>query len=277
MKIGDSVYVGGGMGKGDLQVFLFNTRQETWTPLPHCPTIQHGLTTLDGELIAIGGQMKYEIVSTVYTFRSNSWIKALPPMPTPRMSLSTMSYDNSFIIAAGGRPRQDRTRAYSDKVEVFIKERRTWFSAKPLPFGVSTFSMCIISDTCYILGGTGREDEVNIGLHAMVSSILEKSTRSPWKQLQGQHPLSFASPVELDGRLVAVGGSSHPIQRCGINSISMYDFATDTWQVCRNARLPVPLYRAGVVKLDGNQVMLVGGQPKSQQFSAAVYIGSYEC
>ena len=268
------------MRKEGGRISVFNMQQETWTPLPPCPTIEHGLTTLDGELIAVGGKMKNEDVNTVYTLRNTTWTEALPPMPTPRHFLSTASHDNRIIIAAGGTLHLDRkgTTEFSDRVEVYIKESQTWFSANPLPFGVSTFSMSIIRGTCYILGGAAMEDEVKVMLHATISSLLENFfLRSPWQWLQEQHPLCLASPVELKGRLVVMGGSSDVFQRHGTRFISTYDSVNNTWQVCKNAQLPVPLYRAGVVKLDSNQVMIVGGQPMSQQFSAAVYIGSYEC
>ena len=275
VKIEDYVYVGGGMGKGIGEVLLFNIREDTWTPLPPCPTREQGLTTLDSELIAVGGRVNNEDVNTVYTFRSNTWTEVLPSMPTPRAALSAVSHDNRIIIAAGGNTYPDKkgTSVKIDKVEIYIKESQIWFTANPLPYGLDFFSMCIISDECYILGGTPSLKTVSVVLYTAVPSLLNNS---PWKQLQEQHPLSYTSPVELDGRLVTLGGSSDPIDRCGTKHISMYNFATDTWQVCKNGTLPVPLYRAGVVKLDDNQVMIVGGQPKMQQFSAAVYIGTYD-
>ena len=278
VKIEDCVYVGGGMGKDIGEVLLFNIRKDTWTPLPPCPTIQHGLTTLDSELIAVGGRIGDADVNTVYIFRGNTWTEVLPPMPTPRSNLSAVSHDNRIIIAAGGEKQLDRKGAsmWINKVEIYIKESEFWFSANPLSFRVCAFTMCVISDECYILGGTTTSDKVSTVLHATVSSLLSYSTQPTWKQLQKPHPLSCTSPVELNGRLVTMGGSPHPIRRRGTKHISMYDFATDTWQVCKNGTLPVPLYRAGVVKLDSNQVMIVGGQPKQQQFSAAVYIGTYD-
>ena len=258
-------------------LFRFDVKRGTWSSLPPCPTSQHGLTVLNNELIAIGGKVGIQITNIAHTFRDGKWVQDLPPMPTPRCLLSAMSHDNRLIIAAGGIAQVNRTgkTMNSDAVEVYIDESRTWFSTNPLPFPVSAFSMCIVGDICYILGGTAREDQVNITLYITVPSLLENAASASWKQLQDEHPLCLASPVELDGRLVAMGGSSDPIQRCGTRFISKYNFAIDTWEVCKNALLPVPLYRVGVVKLDSNQVMIVGGQPMSQQFSAAVYIGNY--
>lgn len=74
--------------------------------------------------------------------------------------------------------------------------------------------------------------------------------------------------------LTAMGGTYDGRLRLGSKFISMYDFATDTWVECKGAELPVHLYRTGVVKLADNKVMVIGGQPKMQQFSNEVYIGS---
>ena len=71
-------------------------------------------------------------------------------------------------------------------------------------------------------------------------------------------------------------GGSVDHQRClGTWYISTYDFATDTWVECKGDELPLAVYRPGLVNLGNNQVMLIGGQPKSQRFSTVVFIGSY--
>ncbi len=282
VKIGDCVYMGGGMRRDEYKgVYKFDTKQETWTSLPPCPAIQYGLTTLNGELIVIGGQLFNRATNTAYTFRDKKWIEVLPPMPTARCLLSTVSHNNEIVLAAGGTTLVDNIgRAMNtDVVEIYTQENQTWHTTNPLPFPICAFSMCIISDTCYILGGTVNEDECCIALHATIPSLLQTATATSsyqklvWKQFIDEHPLNLSSVVELNGRLTAMGGSSRIIQRRGTKFISTYSFGNATWVECKGAQLPVPLYRAGVVKLDSDQVMIVGGQPKMQQFSAAVYIG----
>ena len=73
-----------------------------------------------------------------------------------------------------------------------------------------------------------------------------------------------------------MGGSvDHGQRRLGSKFISTYDFATDTWVECKGAELPLALYRPGLVNLGNKKVMLIGGQPRSQQFSKVAFIGSY--
>lgn len=108
-----------------------------------------------------------------------------------------------------------------------------------------------------------------------MSSLLENDLRADsrypippistmWEKLEDKHPLTFSSLVELDGRLVAVGGSVDPKYRQGTKFISTYDFATNTWVECKGAEIPLPLYRPGLVNLGHNKVMLIGSKDSQE-------------
>ena len=291
VKIGDNVYVGYGLRKREDEktIFKYSLTHDTWSRLPDCPTFQHGLGTLDDELIVIGGRAIDGLASNkVYTFRDDKWQQVLPPMPTPRELHSTASYKNKLIIAAGGivctNSKGETTR--TDKVEIYKKDD-CWYSTTRLPFPLTQFTIQMIRDTCYTLGGTADNfKQSSTALHASVSSLIENAVpadskyttpqiKSTWEELQAIHPLTFPSLVELDGRLVVMGGSVDRQHRRGSRFISTYDFAADTWVECKGAELPLALYRPGLVNLGNNKVMLIGGQPRSQQFSKVAFIGSY--
>ena len=289
VRIGECVYIGGGLRKGTgNDIFKYHTGKDNWTSLPHCVTYQHGLATLNGELVVIGGHVSSKPTNFTYTFRDGTWQDVLPPMPTPRFNLSTVSHADGFIIAAGGTTSVGVTgeRVRTDATEIYIKDRQ-WYNTNRLPFAMPTFSMCVVGDICYILGGVGTPDQSRTTLYSSISSLL-KSTETeddhltslqllmPWKQLNGRHPLINSIPVDVQGKLVALGGSAGTELRRGTRYISTYDFTTDTWMECECAQLPVPLYRPGVVKLDDNRLMVIGGQPKSQQFLNSVFIGNIE-
>ena len=92
VKIGEDVYAGGGMADSPVinDLFKYNISQDIWTPLPPCRMFNYGLTTLNNELIAIGGQKNLQTTNAVETLRNGEWIQVLPPMPTPRSHLSTV-------------------------------------------------------------------------------------------------------------------------------------------------------------------------------------------
>ena len=70
--------------------------------LVRCPAIQHGLATIDGELVSIGGKVSGRATNMVYTLANGKWKAVIPPMPTPRYLPSTVSYNNDIILAAAG-------------------------------------------------------------------------------------------------------------------------------------------------------------------------------
>ena len=57
--------------------------------------------------------------------------------------------------------------------------------------------------------------------------------------------------------------------------MSTYNFHTDTWVECEGAELPVALFRSSVVKLNNDEVMVIGGQPNQREFSAKVFVGTF--
>ena len=254
VKIGDSVYVGDGLRKKteESTVFKYSITLDTWSSLPKCPTIEHGLAAMNNELIVIGGRKSDKATNIVYTFRDDKWQRVLPPMPTARYLPSATSHENRLILAVGGtlETKQDGEFIRTDIVEIYKKDD-SWYSTKRLPFPLTQFTTYIVGDTCYTLGGVTDGDDTYITLYTTVSSLLENAVPADgrystpqipitWEKLQDKHPLTFPSLVELDGKLVAMGGSADRYHRLGTKFISAYDFATDTWVKCKGAELPLP-------------------------------------
>ena len=273
VKIGDNVYVGDGLRQNgeDSSIFKYNYTLDTWTRLPQSPTGQHALATLNEELISVGGRVSGRATNILYTFRDDMWQEVLPPMPTPRFLLSAISHQDRFIITAGGvlERKSNGETIGTDLVEIYITEDKKWYSTKRLPFPINTLSIAIINNTCYTLGGVSSITETSLTLYATVSSLLKNAVpaesgyatpqvRHTWDRLPDKHPLTYPSLVGLDGRLVTMGGSVDPTLRCGTKYITTYDSATETWVECKGAELPLPLYRPNLVKLENNQVLLIG-------------------
>jgi hypothetical protein len=276
VKIKDFVFVGG--GNHMTSIFRYSIIRDKWITLLQCPAYHQGLTTLNEELISVGGRDRnsQEVTNTVYTFRDEEWKEVLPPMPTPRMHLFTVSHNNELIVAAGGSTDSERdgSKHAIDTVEVYIRNRQ-WYAIKQLPIPFKISSTCVMDDTCYMFG-VSRE-----ALHISLPNLMETAqqtndpnTQGEWKMLRAEQPIFLSSLVELDGKLVAMGGSYDDEMRVGTIYTSFYDSMADTWVGCKRARLPTPLYKPGVVKLAADKVMIIGGQPRMQHFSNKVYIGT---
>lgn len=161
MKIGDNVFVSGGIRKnGESEaIFQYSINEDSWITLPHCRTSQQSLATMNDELIAIGGiRSSGKATNAVYTFGSadGKWKKTLPRMPTPRYRFSTVSHNNEVIIAAGGitGTTNDGKVLGTEIVEIYIRDDQ-WYVTKGVPIRACAFTMSILNDTCYMLGGTG--------------------------------------------------------------------------------------------------------------------------
>ena len=287
VKINNFVFVGGGLrNRFETSVtFQYHIIDNRWTTLCQCPVRCQGLASLNDELISVGGICSQVATNTVYTFKDNQWKEVLPPMPTPRYNLSTMSHNDLIVVAGGSTGKaRDGELLKTQAVEIYIRDRQ-WYITKPMPIPLALASTCVIGNTCYMLGGTGEPEHSLTTLQASLSSLIEEAI--PATRLSVAHdrkvewtttayPLYLSSIVKLEGKLIAMGGSYDAVLRYGSRFISSYDFAADMWVECQGAQLPVPLYRPGVVKLAGNKVMIIGGQPEMQQFSKKIYIGTYE-
>ena len=287
VKINKFVFVGGGFrGRFETSaIFQYHINDNTWTTLCQCPVRNQGLASLNDELISVGGRWSHGATNIVYTFKDNQWKEVLPPMPTPRYSLSTVSH-NDLIVAAGGSTgrARDGESLITQAVEIYIRDRQ-WYITKPIPFPLALASTCVIDGTCYMLGGTGEPEHSLTSMQASLSSLIEEAIPATRLSVAQErkvewtttaYPLYLSSIVKLEGKIIAMGGSYDAVLRRGTKFISSYDFAADMWVECQGAQLPVPLYRPGVVKLAGNKVMIIGGQPEMKQFSKKIYIGTYE-
>ena len=257
-------------------------------PLSPCPTYQHGLATLNEELIVVGGKVGSLGTRTnkVYTFRSNAWMEILPKMPTPRFLLSTASHEDRLIIAAGGvkEVKSNGEFVRTDAVEIYwyIRDRQ-WYITRRLPFPWPLFSINIIGDTCYTLGGYGIPEQSCMTLFTTLSSLLEDAELADsshysvpqvpgtWNRIEDQHPLLHSTTTDVDGKLIALGGAVINRQfKSGTEIISMYNFQSNSWVECKGAELPLAIYNTGMMKLADDEVMVVGGGYKNQTFSAKV-------
>lgn len=265
-----------------IDIFKYSISRNTWTALPHCPTYEHGLAELNHELVVIGGKIQHRITSeatdVVYTLKNRTWKKVLPRMSTPRCHLSVVSLKGTTIVAVGGVTSVSSVGKplLTDAVEVYIQGRPQWYSTRALPAPSSLLSTVVIGNTCYVLGGNATPHAAfRIALSSLLGNFRsETAVSATWEQLLGNHPLICSSPVEINGKIVAVGGSVDTKLRQGTGFVSSYDFASNVWVECKSAQLPVPLYRTGVVKLDDSSAIVAGGQSKSQMFSNTFFMST---
>ena len=256
-------------------VLRYETRSAQWSVLPSCPVKWFGLGQLSGKLVTVGGMDgRLATVNHVYTYvqETQQWEKSIPPMPTPRLLPTVITY-NSSIAVCGGRGR-DRV------VEVFNSEAAQWHTAAPLPVACEYMQLTIINDTCY-LGGGGLRSSRSI-MCASLPSLFQSSSpheqqtsaqqQSVWAVLPDM-PLYHSALANMGGTLLALGGresaSSPPS-----DAIHAYSASTKAW--VRIASLPQACHSATAELLPSGEVMLIGGRDSKGNESKAVYIGTLD-
>ena len=175
IKIRNNIFCGGGYtGKLDTDrlVFKYDTPANTWSPLPPCPTYQHGLSEFNNALVSVGG-IKHNTppgtpTNSVYTYQDPNWVTSLPPMPTARFDLSVFTY-NTNIIACRGVTSWTSDKQYytcTTTVEVLKGDTEQWSTLAPLLFALSDMSAAISNGRCYLIGGNHQGGITNTAYSA---------------------------------------------------------------------------------------------------------------
>ena len=256
-------------------VLRYETRSGQWSVLPSCPVKCFGLGQLSGKLVTVGGgDGRGAAVNHVYTYvqETQQWEKSIPPMPTLRAWPTVTTYNSSNAVCGGMGG--DRV------VEVFNSEAAQWHTAAPLPVACEYMQLTIINDTCY-LGGGGALSSTRSIMCASLPSLFQSSSpheqqtsaqqQSVWTVLPDM-PLYRSALANMGGTLLALGGceSSHSPPS---DAIHAYSAITKAW--VKIASLPQACHSATAELLPSGEVMLIGGRDSKNEWSKAVYIGTF--
>ena len=298
VRVGSTIYCGGGYtDKTDTgrQVFQYNLNQDTWSQLPICPTRCFGLTQLDGKLVTVGGSRIDQIIpiNDVYIFQeSETWENSIiPPLPTARFYPKAFNYKSTLIVSGGITHWETDTyhSTRTNAVEVFQTETYQWYHAEPLPVAHAGMSCAIVNNTCYLIGGnksdgyasrqaycTSLSNLISRALppdHPETSITPQASPSPPTWQVLPECPLYYSTAAELGGCLLAIGGKDS--SNSPSSALHVYSPSTNSWVRISSGDLPVPRYRGAATHLEGEEVILVGGDIKLHSPpTKTVYIGT---
>jgi N-acetylneuraminic acid mutarotase len=152
-KIGDSVYVAGGMvgasGKYDLHLQRFDPRRDAWSRLPDMPGEARAAAgaALGGRLLVMGGQASGGSSRRVYAFdpQTRRWtVRA--PLPAPRYNAAAAVLDGKVYLAGG-------VRDIAPVRTVYVLDGSRWRVAAPLPAAVHTQALVRFRGELWSIGG----------------------------------------------------------------------------------------------------------------------------
>ena len=268
--IGGSVFVA---AFNSHDVLRYETRSDQWSVLPSCPVRHFGLGQLSDKMVTVGGRDgRGAAVNHVYTYvqETQQWEKSIPPMPTPRVLPTVITYNSSIAVCDG-----------HGGVEVFNSEDAQWHTAAPLPVACEYMQHTIINDTCY-LGGGGVYSPTRSIMCASLPSLFQSSSpheqqtstqqQSVWTVLPDM-PLYNSALANMGGTLLALGGYERTSSPFSDAIIHAYSASTKAW--VKIASLPQACSSATAELLPSGEVMLIGGVDSTKDWSKAVNIGTF--
>ena len=288
VKIRNNIYCGGGTtGKVDTArlVCKYDPTADTWSPLPPCPTYNHGLSELDNALVTVGGIMHnapgFIPTNSVYKFQDPNWV-TLPPMPTARFDLSAFTY-KTHLIACGGVTSCTGVTSITQytcttTVEMLNSETGQWSTLAPLPVALYRMSTAISNGRCYSIGGSSEYKDLtacSAPLPLLIESASQPSPSSAVWEVLPNCPLYGSTAAELGGCVLALGG-----QKLGSNDSStdvyLYSRNSKSWRRTTAVNLPIASYSATSASLAGDSIVVVGGLDKPESHLNTVFIATFE-
>lgn len=278
------LFIGGGVfgadaraylvtGLGQYTVVVYNIEKGTWSTLPPYDFYWFSLTSLNDQLILVGGVWRHTPkrinLLGVWEDRGGTpkWTHTLPPMPTSRSGATVATHNSRWMLVAGGFHEHS---GYLSVVEIFDNQTRQWYGSIPLPLKGFKFSSTVIKNTWYLLGGYST-DSINAAGHRnkqviyadlndlIVQAVLQSATASParWLTLPDT-PLKRSTALALNGALLAIGGESDDDL-----AICLYRPTCKTWTI--SEELLCARKDCACSVLPGGRLILAGGDTQQVQ------------
>ena len=239
------VYCGGNDPSRD--VIQFSPENGDWSELPRPPVSGFTMTSLNGQLVIVGGR-KNDAGIRVWDSGRSEWVQPYPSMSTGRGYSAAVGCQNYLIVACGTPKTSD--------VEVLDSFSGKWYNAQPVPIGGHRMSSVVIGDCWYLSSYLGWKDEKEhifwVYLPTLISSATSahSTTEHIWHELPTP-PVAEPTLLALQGHLLLVGGQDYP------QEIHRYDQEAREWKMC--GQLTVGMGAPCCAALPSGDLMVAGG------------------
>lgn len=266
----ERVYIGGGTsisGREDQIVMMYNINSDQWNTLPPYQFSWFAMTTLNDQLVLVGGLDKPSNKRTNLVGNFNEarqeWAHKFPPLHVARSGAAVVTHSDRWIVVAGGRGSMEAP------VEILDSTGGQWYRANaPLPQKLCKMSSIMIDSVWYLLGGySGRESAkmcLSIHLDKLISQavlqasaangILDRDQPIRWQALPDA-PLVGSTAVSHNGLLFAIGGE----QEIDKGSTAIYYYQTVSGQWIKAGSLPSERKECGCTVLPSGELLIAGG------------------
>ena len=273
--IGDNIYVGGGLTPyidNHCTVMVYSLAIGSWSKLPPHKTRYFGMAAMNSQLVVVGGNTEVKLIATgmlaIWDEGPQTWTHPFPEMPTPRHSLSVISYQKWLLVAGGSTGS-----SHSNKVEILDTLSGQWYEGSPIPSGCSEMSSAINGNMWYLSSGFSygpNKHVFSVNLDELISQALSQSAGntsppipSPWQTLTDP-PLTYSTVLVLNGALLTVGGYES-------SAIHHYQPSSRSW--VKVGDLPTERWRCACTVLPSGEIFVVSGTTKTGEWPVCVDLG----
>ena len=259
------VYVGGGRII-DVGVLEYHPGNGKWSKLPTPPVGNFAMSSLNGQLVLVGGGGKGKILR-VWDGARGGWAQPYPAMPSGRSKSAAVGYQHYLIVACG------YNNGGVDTVEVLDGSSHRWYSVQPVPMGGYVMSSVVIGDHWYLSSNNWNDNKSHIftaHLPTLVSSAVSAArtnSASIWQELPTP-PVRGPTLLALQNHLLLVGGGRLE------HDLHHYDPLAKKYSQC--GQLPVGMCGPSCAVLPSGELMVAGGNVWGIAWSQKVWIGSIE-
>ena len=276
--IGGKVYVGGGSESGpgsvvygsDETVMVYNIEQDEWSLLPPYQFYWFGMTSLNNQLVLVGGTDTADErthLLGVWSEESQKWTHPFPPMNVARSGPAVVTYNRRWIVVAGGFDGGGSL----ESVEILDIVAGKWFHGAPMPPSHKHYklSTAVIGNMWYLVNGFSDTEGV---LFASLDDLITTASLSVtptqpqvWNLLPTTLSLEGTTATTLHGALIALGGRH--IQKC----LYAYQPSRKSW--IKAEEMPIDRRQCACTILPSGELFIVGGYARGIGTSCCVDIG----
>ncbi|XP_060528987.1 kelch-like protein 26 isoform X2 [Cylas formicarius] len=218
-----------------------------------------------------------------YCFASKRKWKHLTSIPhVEQCNYGTAVFNNELYIVGGcfNQSLQENIHPFGFK---YSPRYNKWSTMSPMKIERCRFSLNVVGDMLYAVGGTSEGDEnvtctcecynprldlwytipdmpAHLSQHAGVSSGCRLFISENWKTCASMlQPRADHVMLSIGKYLYVCGGWTEDIEmrsRLLVDTIDVYDTEKDTWEIL--TKVPTPRYHAGIVCVE-NKIYFVGG------------------
>ena len=263
VRVQDTVYVGGGdagiNSENNKIIMAYDISTEKWTTLPPYRAIDFGMTTVDNELVLLGGEENNRTskVLGVWKADANLWAHPYPDMLIARSRCSAAASHEWLVIAGGW----SKIWGALSSVEVMNMQNGVQNTGPLTPIKWHSMKTAVLGEEMYVMGGyNGDTNSFFDKVYRMsISALLAQfDTQNPTRQIWKSVPdlkVTRSTPLAIDGSLLALGGRNREHQ--AVSTISLYQPVSEEWLVV--GELPSPRWKCGAIVVGERELLVVGG------------------